>query len=406
MPSISVFSGIFCGEAAVIKDVITSTGMAPVTDDDIVARAAKCSGVPETKLRRAFSAKASVFNQFTHEKECSIAYLKLAVAERLVQDNLIFSGFSSLLIPKTIGHVLRVCMIADMSSRIRQAVSIGMLSEEEAARRIHQEDDNRIKWVETLFSHTDPWEESLYDMVMPMDKMASYQAGALIEENLLKDVVQPSKKSQQAVQDFLLSSRTEVALSEAGHNVSVTAENGTIELTINKHVLMLNRLEEELKSIAHKITGVNSVKTRIREGIHRSNIYRKHNIETPSRVLLVDDEREFVQTLSERLMLRDMGSAIAYDGESALNLVQEDDPEVIIIDLKMPGVSGMDVLKRIKKTRQEIEVIVLTGHGSESDKALCMDLGAFAYMQKPVDINLLSETIKKAYKKIHSKHTL
>jgi two-component system response regulator CpxR len=195
-----------------------------------------------------------------------------------------------------------------------------------------------------------------------------------------------------------------VALCEAGHNVTVTAENGSVVLAINKQVLMLSRLEEELKSIAQHVPGVASVETRIGKGFHQSNIYRKHTFKTPSKVLLVDDEREFVQTLSERLMLRDMGSAIVYDGESALKVVEEDDPEIIIIDLKMPGVDGIEVLKRVKKARQEIEVIVLTGHGSESDKKLCMDLGAFAYLQKPVDINVLSETIKKAYEKIHSKY--
>jgi YesN/AraC family two-component response regulator len=91
---------------------------------------------------------------------------------------------------------------------------------------------------------------------------------------------------------------------------------------------------------------------------------------------------------------------VAYDGESALTLVAEDDPEVMIIDLKMPGIDGMEILKQVKTTRPEIEVIVLTGHGSESDRKRCMQLGAFAYMQKPVDIDELSETLKKAHEKI------
>ena len=121
------------------------------------------------------------------------------------------------------------------------------------------------------------------------------------------------------------------------------------------------------------------------------------------RVLLVDDEREFVQTLSERLQMRDMGSAVAYDGESALTLVKEDEPEVIIIDLKMPDIDGIEVLKKVKKQRPEIEVIVLTGHGSEEDRKLCMELGAFDYLQKPVDINHLSQVLKDAYAKIRKR---
>ncbi len=65
----------------------------------------------------------------------------------------------------------------------------------------------------------------------------------------------------------------------------------------------------------------------------------------------MDDEREFVQTLSERLLMRDMGSAVAYDGESALNMIAEDEPEVMILDLKMPGIDGIEVLRRVKESR-------------------------------------------------------
>ncbi len=133
------------------------------------------------------------------------------------------------------------------------------------------------------------------------------------------------------------------------------------------------------------------------------NTSKKTSIELPSKILLVDDEKEFVLTLSERLQIRDMGTAVVFDGKSALDLVHTDAPEVMIIDLKMPVIDGIDVLKQVKQTKPEIEVIVLTGHGSEQDKKKCMDLGAFAYMQKPVDINLLSQSLKKAIKKINER---
>ena len=102
-------------------------------------------------------------------------------------------------------------------------------------------------------------------------------------------------------------------------------------------------------------------------------------------------------------MMRDLGPAIAYDGESALNLIREDEPDVMIVDLKMPGINGLEVLRKVKQMRPEIEVIILTGHGHEEDRELCMQLGAFAYLQKPLDINVLSETIKKANEKIRRK---
>ncbi len=69
----------------------------------------------------------------------------------------------------------------------------------------------------------------------------------------------------------------------------------------------------------------------------------------------------------------------------------------------MPGIDGIGVLRQVKATRPEIEVIILTGHGSEDDRAVCMELGAFAYLHKPVDIDLLSQTLKAANDKIHPK---
>ena len=254
-----------------------------------------------------------------------------------------------------------------------------------------------------LFNQSDPWNAGLYDIVIPADKLTPADAATLIADNAISDVVRPTESSQQALVDFRLAVAAEVALAREGHNVDVSAQDGSITITINKHVLMLSRLQEELRSIAGQIPGVKAVETKVGKDFHKSDIYRKHNFEMPSKVLLVDDEREFIQTLSERLMMRDMGPAVAYDGESALNLIKEDEPEVMIVDLKMPGVDGLEVLRKVKETRPEIEVIILTGHGHEEDRELCMKLGAFAYLQKPLDINELSEIIKKANEKIRQK---
>lgn len=400
MSVISIFSGIFCNADAVVRDVIDSTGYRLISDDQIIDIAAQTSGMLESKVRRAFSAKTSVFNKFTHEKECSIACLRLALATTLEGGPAIVHGFSSLLIPQTVSHALRVCIIAEMPYRIGQAEAARQLAEKEAVKQIHALDADSAAWVETLFAMKDPWDTRLYDIMLPMNRMDIEKAGALIEENLIKEAIRPTDASIQAQKDFLLAATVEMALSKAGHDVSVSVDKGAVRLTINKQVLMLSRLEEELKTIAVDIPGVQSVETRVGKDFHQTHIYRKHSFEVPSRVLLVDDEREFVQTLSERLQLRDMGSAVAYDGESALNLVNEDEPEVMIIDLKMPGIDGLEILKQVKTTRPEIEVIVLTGHGCEADRKQCMELGAFAYMQKPVDIDELSATLKKAHEKI------
>jgi len=403
MPIITLVSGIFCDKQSVLDKLVAESNYAVVNDDDIVEKVAAITGMEARKIRRAFSVKTSVFNKFTHEKECSIAHMRLAVAEIMAEEGLIIDGLAGHLIPQMIDHVLRVCLVADMQFRVANAIESGVANEKEARRRIREADGDLAGWVNTLFSKQDPWDEELYDIVIPMSSMNADQAQDIISQNLSKAVLRKSKPSNTAQRNFYLASHTEAVLCKAGHDVTVEADNGTIRIHINKHVLMLGRLEEELKRIAEEIPDVKSVETCVGKDFHKANVYRKHNFEAFSRVLLVDDEREFVQTLSERLQLRDVGSAIVYDGNSALEIIKEDDPEVIIIDLKMPGVNGIDVLKQVKRQRPEIKVIVLTGHGSESDKQECLNLGAFDYLQKPVDIDHLSDVLKMAHENIRKK---
>lgn len=400
MPIITIFSGTFCGEEEVIREILKATGYRRVTDEDIVANAVEVSGMSDQKIRNAFSSKISVFNKFTHEKERAMSWIRLSLAGMLFEDQLMIQGFCGQMIPKDVTHVLRICLIADMKHRITLAGESGM-SEKEAINSIRTQDEERAVWIHTLYQLKDPWNPSLYDIVIPTDKMDVQETVSLIENNLRSEVIKPTDASKKATEDFLLAAKTEVALAKEGHSVGVKARDGSVTLTISKHVLMLNRLEEELKGIAEKVPGVKSVETRVGKGYHKTDIYRKYDFELP-KLLLVDDEREFVQTLSERLLIRDMGSAVAYDGESALDMIHEDEPEVMILDLKMPGIDGIEVLRRVKQKRPEIEIIILTGHGSEDDRRICMELGAFAYLQKPVDIDLLSDTLKKAKEKMKS----
>ena len=117
------------------------------------------------------------------------------------------------------------------------------------------------------------------------------------------------------------------------------------------------------------------------------------------KVLLVDDEQEFVETLAARLMLRDVEATTARNGEEALSAVKQEEPDVILLDLKLPGIDGMEVLRRLKQAYPNVQVIMLTGHGSEQDEEAARTLGAFDCLKKPVDIDALVPRIKDAFKR-------
>jgi DNA-binding NtrC family response regulator len=118
------------------------------------------------------------------------------------------------------------------------------------------------------------------------------------------------------------------------------------------------------------------------------------------RVLLVDDEEEFVSALSERLMLRGIEVDSALNGEEALTKLVEKGFEVVILDVMMPGLGGLEVLRQIKSTYPNTQVILLTGHGSTREGIEGMRLGAFDYLIKPVDIEEMLEKMKEAAKTI------
>ncbi len=117
------------------------------------------------------------------------------------------------------------------------------------------------------------------------------------------------------------------------------------------------------------------------------------------KVLLIDDEADFLENLSERMTLRGMNVSTAQTGDTAVAAVEKGGFDAIVLDLQMPGMDGIEVLKKIREERPEMQVILLTGHATVEKGIEAMKLGAMDFMEKPADINTLTEKIKKAQAK-------
>jgi len=115
------------------------------------------------------------------------------------------------------------------------------------------------------------------------------------------------------------------------------------------------------------------------------------------RILLVDDEKTMVKYLSKRLIKKGFEISIAYNGLEALEQVKAADFDVVLLDVLMPGMNGIDTLKEIKKIKPQTEVIMLTGHASVEAGIEGMKAGAFNYIMKPFDPNELVAEINLAY---------
>lgn len=114
------------------------------------------------------------------------------------------------------------------------------------------------------------------------------------------------------------------------------------------------------------------------------------------RILIVDDEEDLVFTMAERLSLRGFQVATATSGTDALRQVSEADFSVLILDVKMPEIDGLELMAEIKRKQPDLAVILFTGHSSVADAERGMREGAHDYLMKPIDIEKLIEKIRSA----------
>ena len=117
-------------------------------------------------------------------------------------------------------------------------------------------------------------------------------------------------------------------------------------------------------------------------------------------VLIVDDEEELATTIAERLQIRGINASTANDGETALRMIEANPPQVVVLDVMMPGLGGIEILKRMNSKNLKIPVILLTGYGSTEQGMEGMKQGAFDYLMKPCDLNILINKIQEAVKNL------
>ncbi len=112
-----------------------------------------------------------------------------------------------------------------------------------------------------------------------------------------------------------------------------------------------------------------------------------------ARVLIVDDEPDAVELLQEFLTSKGYDVITAQDGEGALRKVKEERPHLILLDVRMPGMNGLEVLKRAREIDREVGVIMVTAVNEEETGRQTLDLGAFDYITKPLDLKYLERSL-------------
>ncbi len=396
MPVICIYSPSHTPGEKIAQQVAEKLTYKLISDHDLFTETAKRFDITTNKLDRLLYGTPSVLDRIKHSKGKRVAYLRACLANLVKDDNVVYQGAAGHLLPSNLTHVLKVCLAAKPTYRVQYAKQYEKISEKEATKLMQKPDQAYKQWTLHLTS-LGPWDKRLYDIIIPLDSTEENEAIEEILSNAGKPLLQMTPAAKSAMNDFLLAASINVELTQAGHELDVTSKSGSVTLIINRFVVRLESYQNELIKLVSNFPGVKNVKSKVGPRYHQPSIYPK--LELPQKILLVDDEKEFVHTLSERLQTRNFEPVVAYNGEQALSMVQNDAPDVMVLDLKMPGIDGLEVLRRIKRERKHTEVIILTGHGSQQERQLAEELGAFAYLNKPVDIDVLSDTMKKAYAK-------
>ena len=401
MSSIALFPCLSTLDSGIIGELSSTLAFKVYTDINLLGDTVAKIGGDFERLKKMMYNRTSVFNQFTLEKEKAVNAFRMVLAEKLAApEQYLFHGFLTSLIPAEVTEVLRVLVVDKKEGRIERGMKTG-LSKGEAKKKIRTHDISAFSWTDFLFGK-EAYDSALYDLVVPVEAKDHREITKEILSCFHRTSVLRTPESQSAVKDMKMMAEIENLLLVNGHKMGIKVCEGNVTLIIQNSVLNFNGLKEDLTNLVKQVAGIKEIAIEKHKSYVES-VYRQQKFELPSKVLFVDDEREFVQTVSQRLISRDVGTYGVYDGQEALDLIAEDRPEVMVLDLKMPGLHGIEVLRQSKEIAPEIEVIILTGHGTTRDMEECMKLGAFAYMNKPVNIEELSATIKAANDKVHAR---
>ena len=146
MPNITIVNGSFCHLDTVVRHIMDLGAWRPVHTGAVIEDAAQRSGLSESKLSSVFYAKNGLLEPITRDKDRAAAWLKLSTADLLQKEGILMTGPAALLVPDTISHILRVCLISNLDHRIKTAADQKQISESEARKKIKLSDGWGILW--------------------------------------------------------------------------------------------------------------------------------------------------------------------------------------------------------------------------------------------------------------------
>jgi Cytidylate kinase-like family len=255
MAVITISRGSYSKGKEVAEKVAERLGYECVSRD-VLLDASDRFHIPEVRLIRAIHDAPSVLDRFKHGRQMFIAYIRSALTSRVARDNVVYHGLAGHLLLKGVPHVLKVRIMADMNDRIQAEMEREGIGEEEARTLLQKDDEERRKWTRSLYG-VDPWDSSLYDLVIHIGQLTVFDAVDFICQAATKDQFKTTELNRRKMEDLALACRVKAALVDPFFDVGVTSEYGNVLIYTKTGDRQVGKLKTRAKAIEREVEGIN-----------------------------------------------------------------------------------------------------------------------------------------------------
>ena len=229
---------------------------------EVISLASQEFDIPENWLRRAVEEAPKLLDRFGYGKQKYVAYLRSALLEYAVKDNLVYHGLAGHLLLAGIPNILKVMISATTEERAKLVRERENVSEKEALKIIEKFDKERRKWA-MYFHSKDPWDMSMYDLSLVIGRLTIEDAVDEILATAKLPAFQTTPESQRVLKNQSLAARVKSDLMNFYHDVEVSVENHTVVVHIKRSLKMEEALTEDIREIVMHIPGVKDVRVNV-----------------------------------------------------------------------------------------------------------------------------------------------
>ena len=256
---ITISRGSYSMGKAVAEQVAHRLGYRLISRE-VLLDASSRFNVSEIKLIKAIHDAPGILERYRHNKQSYVAYIRSALVERVVDDNVVYHGLAGHLLLKGIPRVLKVRINADMERRVAVVMGMDGISAPEARILIQEDDKQRRKWTHSLYGQ-DPWDTSLYDLSICIDKLSIENAVDYICLAADTKRFQSTEKKTQKVKDMSVACRVKADLVDEFPNIGVTCEYGNVLIYLKGREPVAGKLAKKLDLIRENTSGIHHLET-------------------------------------------------------------------------------------------------------------------------------------------------